>query len=150
MWPLWSLAGPTRISSPCPGYGITTPFGKKPNDDTYWRARGHHTGDDYGDADGSGRVRGRPVVAVLPGVVHYLTDGVLGSVVLLYADDGSTYWYCHLGSRSASDGSRVAAGAELGHVGQTGTGAAMGPHLHFEKRLGHQRSWAGKDVIPRW
>lgn len=134
---------PVRITSPCPGVGIGTPWGKKPNDRTYWQARGHHTGDDYPGGQGA------PVVAVLGGRVDHLEDGVLGHVLLLYADDGFTYWYCHLFARTARDGTRVNAGDQLGRVGQTGTGA-RGPHLHFEKRSGHTRSWAGKDLLPRW
>lgn len=159
-WPLWSLTdvepappvGPARVVSPCPGYSITTPFGKKPNNDTYWQARGHHTGDDYGDPDGSGKVRGHLVVAVLGGRAFYRGfDPVLGRVVLLYADDGCTYWYCHLNSVTVgSSPEPVEPGEVLGRVGQSGTGASMGPHLHFERRSGHTRSWAGKDLLPRW
>ncbi len=142
---------PARIVSPVPGYGITTPWGKKPKDHTYWQARGHHTGDDYADADGSGRVAGHLVVAVLAGHALYRGfDTVLGRVVLLEADDGNTYWYCHLNTVAVPTTlERVEAGQVLGRVGQSGTGA-QGPHLHFEKRSGHSRSWAGTDLLPRW
>ncbi len=152
-----SPATPARIESPVPGYHVTTPWGRKPNNNTYWQTRGHHTGDDYGDADGSGRVRDHVVVAVLAGrAVYRGFDKILGRIVLLFADNGETYWYCHLNSVAvpAGDatrgGERVEAGEVLGRVGMTGTGASMGPHLHFEKRSGHSSSWAGPDVRPSW
>src|SRR3954468_10403553 len=110
-------APPTKIPSPVPGYTVTTPWGKKPNNNTYWQARGHHTGDDYGDADGSGKVRGKPVVAVLAGRTVAYDDRVLGKIELLYADNGDTYWYCHLADRAPAG--RVKAGQVLGHVGMT-------------------------------
>jgi murein DD-endopeptidase MepM/ murein hydrolase activator NlpD len=43
--------------------------------------------------------------------------------------------YGHLSSVSVAEGDRVAAGDLLGLVGQTGV--AIGPHLHFEVRVGH-------------
>jgi murein DD-endopeptidase MepM/ murein hydrolase activator NlpD len=138
--PLWA---DQRVESPCPGHPMSTPWGKKPNDDTYWQARGHHTGRDYACPTGT------PVVAVLDGVIAYRTDTVLGLVVLLFAVNGNTYWYCHLSKRSAPVG-RVTAGQVLGYAGMTGTGAAMGPHLHFEERHGHTSSWAGEDFDPMW
>ena len=52
---------PPRVSSPAPGSRVSTPFGKKPNNDSYWQARGHHTGDDYAAPSGA------KVIAVRPG-----------------------------------------------------------------------------------
>lgn len=154
--PLWTMDAPGRIASPVPGFEITTPYGKRPNDGTYWQARGHHTGDDYADADGSGHVSGKPVVAVLGGRAFYRgRDKVLGNVVLLYATIGGrpfTFWYCHLSGWAAltqRPGRIVTPGTVLGRVGQTGTGA-RGPHLHLEKRAGWTTSWSGADLAPRW
>jgi len=153
MKPLWTAdAASVLVESPVPGFEITTPYGKRPKDRSYWQTRGYHTGDDYADQDGSGHVRGAAAVAVLAGVVEHLEDAVLGHVALLYAElDGEpvTFWYCHLSARTALAGSRVAAGDQLGRVGDTGTGA-NGPHLHLEKRAGHTRSWSGQDLLPRW
>lgn len=129
--------------SPVPGHSVSTPWGKKPKDNTYWQARGHHTGDDFAcDA-------GTDVVAVLGGVIFHTWDDVLGNIVLLFADDGNTYWYCHLSARS-ENGSRVEVNDKVGEAGKSGTGAARGPHLHFEKRKGHSRSWRGPDIKPIW
>lgn len=149
--PLWSMAesrdpnidSSGRVISPVPGVGIGTPWGKKPNDNTYWQARGRHTGDDYPGNEGA------LVVAVLPGTIRYYTDTVLGLIILLYADNGYTYWLCHLSKRTTPPG-RVVAGQIVGRVGHTGTGASRGPHLHMEKRAGHSTSWAGKDLKPTW
>lgn len=135
-----------KVSSPVPGYRVTTPWGKKPNNRTYWQARGHHTGDDYAAPSGA------KVVAVRPGVMKYRWDRVLGHCGLLQGkgSDGIqyTWWYCHL--RAKPKTGSVKAGDTIGHVGMTGTGAAMGPHLHFEKRFGYTTSWAGKDIRPTW
>lgn len=136
-------SGTRRVSSPCPGYRVTTPFGKRPNDSSYWQARGHHTGDDYAAPAGA------DVVAVLDGTAKLINDSVLGSIVLLYADNGYTYWYCHLSNRRVRSGQKVKAGQHLGDVGQSGSGA-RGNHLHFEKRKGHTTSWGGKDLKPTW
>ena len=149
--PLWSMAenrdpnidSSGRVLSPVPGQAITTPYGKKPNNNTYWQARGHHTGADYACSTGT------KVVAVLPGTVRTYSDKVLGRIVLLYADNGFTYWYCHLSKQVRTSG-RVLPGEVIGLAGMTGTGAAMGPHLHLEKRAGHTTSWAGKDLNPTW
>lgn len=135
---------PKRISTPAPGRGVTTPWGKKPRNRTYWQARGHHTGDDYACPSGT------KVVAVRAGTVHRRWDKVLGNVVLLYADNGKTYWYCHLSKYVGANGRKVKAGEVIGKAGMTGTGAAMGPHLHFEMRNGHTSSWAGADRKPSW
>jgi len=135
----------TKVSSPAPGYRVTTPYKKKPNNRTYWQARGYHTGDDYAAPSGA------KVVAVRSGTVKYRWDKVLGHVALLQGKDLSgnkfTWWYCHLRSRP-SVGS-VKPGQTIGHVGSTGTGA-NGPHLHFEKRAGYTTSWSGKDLSPTW
>lgn len=135
--------GTRKVKSPVPGKGVSTPWNKKPKDDSYWQARGHHTGDDYAAPAGAN------VVAVLDGTIRLVNDRVLGTCILLYAEDGNTYWYCHLSNRRVKSGEKVKAGEHIGDVGQTGTGA-RGNHLHFEKRKGHTTSWGGKDLKPTW
>ncbi len=109
-----SPATPARIESPVPGYHVTTPWGRKPKNNTYWQTRGHHTGDDYGDADGSGRVRDHVVVAVLAGrAVYRGFDKILGRIVLLFADNGETYWYCHLNSVAVPAGDATRGGERV-------------------------------------
>lgn len=135
---------PKKIASPAPGYRITTPWGKKPRNKTYWQTRGHHTGADYACRYGT------PVVAVLKGTVYYAWDSYLGHVALLFADNGRTYWYCHLSHFSVKNGTKVKAGQVIARSGQSGKGAKFGPHLHFEMRMGHTRSWSGRDYNPKW
>ena len=38
------------MSTPVPGFRVSTPYGRKPKNRTYWQARGFHTGDDYATA----------------------------------------------------------------------------------------------------
>jgi murein DD-endopeptidase MepM/ murein hydrolase activator NlpD len=130
-----------RVESPVPGYGMTTHWRKRPKDNTYWQARGYHTGADFAAPEGAN------TVAVCGGTVHCCWDPVLGNVALLYADNGDTYWHCHLRSFWGRDGRRVEPGTRIGKVGQTGSGA-LGPHLHLERRNGHSSSWAGIDLDP--
>lgn len=135
-----AAASTGKVKSPAPGFGISTPWRKKPNNRTYWQARGYHTGADYACPAGT------RVVAVRSGRIVRRYDRTLGNVALLYADNGDTYWYCHLSRYGASG--NVKAGQIVGCAGATGTGA-NGPHLHFEKRKGHTTSWAGTDIDPR-
>jgi murein DD-endopeptidase MepM/ murein hydrolase activator NlpD len=141
--PFWFKGKMYRVESPVPGVGIGTPWGALPKDNTYWQARGHHTGDDYpGDF-------GADCVAVLAGTIFHYWDDVLGNVQLLYASNGYTYWYCHLSEFSAISGTRVDPGDKIGEIGETGSGA-RGPHLHFEKRKDHSTNWKGEDLNPTW
>lgn len=71
---------------------------------------------------------GTPVYAIQAGTVSDW-GGDCGVGVLLIADTGDRYLYCHLSSRIAA-GSRVAAGTWLGTSGSTGD--SIGNHLHIE------------------
>lgn len=70
-----------------------------------------------------------------------LLDRVRGRQVWVRGDDGTVFRYCHLDSvaRGVRAGRRLAAGATLGTVGNTGTsdgslGTGLNCHLHFEIR----------------
>jgi murein DD-endopeptidase MepM/ murein hydrolase activator NlpD len=77
---------------------------------------------------------GTPVRAVVAGRVHHQpNDGVGGNTTYLTGDDGNVYLTVHLNDFVGND-RRVAAGALVGHAGQTGN--ATTPHVHFEIRLG--------------
>jgi len=87
-----------------------------------------HRGQDIAAADGT------PVVAPVPGVIFwraYQATGA-GHYLVLRGDDGRDHVFMHLrdGSVVVTKGTRVAAGARLGEVGDTGS--SHGPHLHFE------------------
>src|SRR5207244_5147141 len=77
---------------------------------------------------------GTPTWAVKSGGVYYTLESAGGLVAYLYADDGNVYYYAHM-SEIIGDGNRgVGQGEPIGRVGQTGN--EIGPHLHFEIRLG--------------
>jgi murein DD-endopeptidase MepM/ murein hydrolase activator NlpD len=143
--PVTIAAETGKVASPCPGYKVSTPYKKRPNNNTYWQARGYHTGDDYAAPSGA------KLVAVRSGTVKYKWDSVLGHCALLQGKDGAgkqyTWWYCHL--RAKPNTGSVKPGQTIGHVGSTGSGA-KGPHLHFEKRAGYSTSWNGRDLKPTW
>lgn len=89
-----------------------------------------HTGIDIANSEGT------PVHAAANGVVVYATtlSGYGRTVVI---DHGQyTTLYAHLRSFSVRPGQKVAAGDEIGKMGQTGV--ATGPHLHFEVRRENQ------------
>ncbi|MGW9451500.1 peptidoglycan-binding protein [Streptomyces sp. NPDC055632] len=74
---------------------------------------------------------GTPAYAITSGTAR-LNGGLdesCGLGVAIDGDDGIIYQYCHLDSRSVSDGTRVTAGQLVAHTGNTGN--STGPHLHF-------------------
>ncbi|WP_372789686.1 M23 family metallopeptidase [Paraconexibacter sp.] len=77
---------------------------------------------------------GVPVVAPLPGTIRhvkYQKNGA-GWYVVQDADDGRSFFFAHCRAQTVvvTPGERVSAGGRLCDVGATG--AASGPHLHFE------------------
>ena len=60
-------------------------------------------------------------------------DPVFGNYIILRHDNGMTSVYAHLSKILIHDGEMVQKGAGIGLVGKTG--AATGPHLHFEIRI---------------
>jgi len=92
---------------------------------------------------------GTPVIAAAPGTVivagndsttlYGPTTNFYGNLVVVQLDqlyNGQTVLnlYAHLHTVIAAMGQKVKAGDMLGTVGQTGV--AIGPHLHFEVRIG--------------
>ena len=74
--------------------------------------------------------RGTPVVAPVAGIVRHRDNSLGGKSFYLDGDDGNRYYGTHLDSYGASG--RVAAGAVVGTVGNTGNARFTSPHLHFE------------------
>ncbi|MFG3042556.1 peptidoglycan-binding protein [Streptomyces sp. NPDC048330] len=74
---------------------------------------------------------GTPAYAITSGTARLNggPDDSCGLGVAIDGDDGVSYQYCHLDSRSVSDGTRVTAGQLIAHTGNTGN--STGPHLHF-------------------
>jgi murein DD-endopeptidase MepM/ murein hydrolase activator NlpD len=76
--------------------------------------------------------RGTPVVAAAPGqVVRVGQDRLGGNVVWVAGAGARLYYYAHLSRFSVQPGEVVAAGDELGRVGNTGNARTTPPHLHF-------------------
>lgn len=76
---------------------------------------------------------GTPLVAVADGTIRQGTNGAGGNTVWLYADHGVSYFYAHLDSFAAGQGSGqwVARGTVIGYMGDTGNPAPGAYHLHF-------------------
>ena len=79
--------------------------------------------------------QGTPVLAAAPGRVVYAgyLAGGWGNLVVVAHTNGVRTMYAHLASVAVRLKQTVAGGTRLGTVGATG--AASGPHLHFEVRL---------------
>ncbi|MBW4042995.1 MAG: M23 family metallopeptidase [Acidobacteria bacterium] len=107
---------------------ITGVFGPRPDQPA--GANFFHRGTDIGVAYGS------PIYAAHAGTVIYAGwFGTYGYWIEIDDGDGTQTGYAHIrpGGIFVQVGQRVSAGQNIASVGQTG--AATGPHLHFEVRL---------------
>lgn len=79
---------------------------------------------------------GTAVTAAASGKVRFVRSGGSGGLrVEVVGDDGRVYRYMHLSAANVKDGQRLAAGEQLGKVGDSGNATGTTPHLHFEVRL---------------
>jgi murein DD-endopeptidase MepM/ murein hydrolase activator NlpD len=119
--PVTASSGVFPVQGPYSFGGADSRFGAQ--------REGHiHQGQDISAASGT------PVVAPRAGFVSwraFQADGA-GHYVVLHGDDARDYVFMHLraGSVVVQKGQGVAAGEQLGAVGESGH--AEGPHLHFE------------------
>jgi murein DD-endopeptidase MepM/ murein hydrolase activator NlpD len=131
------------LRSPLDFTRITSHFNPRRRHPISGRIRAH-TGIDYGaptgtaiKASGNGRVQfaGR--------------KGGYGNAVIIDHGNGITTLYGHMSrfSKNARSGHRVAQGDVIGYVGATG--AATGPHLHYEYRVRGVYKNPAKVVMPR-
>ena len=114
--------------------------------------------DDFGAPRGTGVHQGNdlvaakrsPAVAAESGKVKYwTTSATAGCMLYLYGDSGTTYYYIHLNNDltlkndnrgkcvkgvayAVKDGAKVAAGQQIGYVGDSGDANGIQSHLHFE------------------
>ncbi len=108
--------------------------------------------------------RGTPVLAAAGGTVYYAGSDAervfgprldyYGNLVILAHDftalDGRPVYslYGHLDELDVETGQQVALGDRLGRVGDTGI--AIGPHLHFEVRVGDPDSFSASHNPEMW
>jgi len=134
----------TRPAAPATTPTTRPPAAPVPTGDWICPVQGPHAfSNDYGAPRGGGSshqgndilaARGTPVVANVGGVVTQRNGAVSGLAYFLAGDDGNRYFGAHLDSFGASG--RVAAGAVIGTVGNTGDASGGPPHLHFEMHPG--------------
>src|SRR6478735_9212923 len=119
------------------------------------RPGGAHQGNDIMAAKKS------PAVAAEAGKVKYwTTSSSAGCMLYLYGESGTTYLYIHLNNDvtmkndnrgkcvrgtayTVKNGAKVAAGQQIGYVGDSGDANGGASHLHFEVHPG-----GGKAVSP--
>jgi murein DD-endopeptidase MepM/ murein hydrolase activator NlpD len=120
-----------RLSAPVSVIRVTSKFGLRVHP---IRSRWHeHTGIDLAAAHGT------PVLAAAAGTVRYVgRDAHYGNYIVVEHANHLQTWYGHLSAfgKGLRKGSVVQQGQRIGVVGRTG--AATGPHLHFEVRKNGQ------------
>lgn len=122
----------SSVSQPANGR-ITADFGQKPKNNSYWQWKGYHTGRDFGVG------RGTPVHAFRDGTVTEAGFGIAGEAygnTVIVDHGGYQSFYAHLSAINVRKGQKVTHGSQIALSGQSGSGAKMGPHLHFEIRKG--------------
>jgi hypothetical protein len=122
--------------------------------------------DDFGAPRGTGvhqandimAKKRSPAVAAESGKVKYWTSSApAGCMLYLYGDSGTTYYYIHLNNDltlqndnrgkcvkgvayAVNNGAKVAAGQQIGYVGDSGDANGGNAHLHFELHPGGGRA----------
>lgn len=119
----------------------------------------HRFTDTWGAPRGGGRrhlgtdvmaARGTPVVAPVGGRVRTVSGPVGGLAFYLTGDDGHTYYGAHLDRLTVDSGARVAAGAQVGSVGDTGNAKGGPAHLHFEIDLNGAETVNPTPTLRQW
>ena len=83
-----------------------------------------------------------PVVSVISGTISIADNHYGGLALLLYGDDGHTYYYGHLSEHWVTDGQVVSVGTLLGRIGNTGHNTQyIEPHLHFSIASPNVSDW---------
>ena len=122
----------TRIVSSGFGYRTSPVYG-------VWK---FHKGVDFAAPEGES------VYACKGGTVSLAVrnDAIFGNYIIISHSGGFTSVYAHLSKISVRQGQTVRSGQTIGEVGQTG--AATGPHLHFEIRR-NGKATDPEELLPR-
>jgi len=114
--------------------------------------------DDFGQPRAGGPHQGIDIIAAKKSaavaaeagkVKYWTTSPTAGCMLYLYGQSGTTYYYIHLNNDltmrndnrgkcvrgtayAVKNGARVAAGQQVGYVGDSGDANGVHPHLHFE------------------
>ena len=130
-----STPEPSLLTKADPALQLAYPLGQWADSMDPWGWR-------YSESKGAWRMhtgvdlaapQGTPVLAAKAGRVALVQSlGGYGNTVLLDHGDGVETLYAHLQQALVREGDWIGQGAQLGTVGTTG--AATGPHLHFELR----------------
>src|SRR5213592_3173562 len=144
---LGAVAGTARAAAPkVPDHIVFPVVGQVQYTDDFGAARSGwaHQGNDLMSAKRS------PAVAAEAGKVKYWTTSAsAGCMLYLYGASKTTYLYIHLNNDltarndnrgkcvqgvayAVKNGARVAAGQQIGYVGDSGDANGVHPHLHFE------------------
>lgn len=93
---------------------------------------------------------GTPVLAARAGKVAWVRwQDAAGNYAVVTADDGTSQAYMHLQSKaSVRQGQRVAAGQQIGVVGQTGRASACNLHFELWTAPGWYRGGKAIDPLP--
>lgn len=111
-----------------PAVGVLTDF-------FGWRVHPVYGTENYHDGMDIGVPKGTPVRAAAAGTVIMASwYGGYGNAIKIDHGGGVVTLYAHLSSIGVEVGQKVAAGANIGYSGNTGT--STGPHLHFTVMVG--------------
>lgn len=150
--PVQSFVAPAQPTG-VPGSGFAVPvagINRAALTDSWHDARGErqHEGLDIMAPAGTN------VVAAMPGIVEKLFESRLGGTTLYIRslDRRTVAYYAHLAGYAPGivEGIEVARGQHIGYVGDTGSGSAGNPHLHFAlNRMARGDKWYdGEPVNP--
>jgi murein DD-endopeptidase MepM/ murein hydrolase activator NlpD len=139
--PSFAQGSSPLLGGPSFGNGYVFPVGGGPG-----LVSAAHTHHDYPAVD-IAAPEGSPVYSLANATVvneWHQPDPRCGIGLTLRADDGQVWTYCHLAYLAPSivDGAPLAAGEQIGLVGQTGD--ASGPHLHLQ--LQPPTAWPQQEV----